>query len=50
MPLQPPVAVQLVAFVEDQARVVDWPVLMVEGVAVRLTVGAVGGAAGVRVA
>jgi hypothetical protein len=34
--------VQLVAFVEDHASVVDWPALIVAGVAVRLTVGAEG--------
>ncbi len=35
LPLQPPVAVQVVALVVDQVRVEEEPVLMVEGVAVK---------------
>jgi hypothetical protein len=34
------VAVQLVAFAEDQARVVDCPAVITAGVAVKATVGA----------
>ena len=42
LPDQPPEALQLVAFVDDQLRVDDAPLLMLAGVAVRLTVGAAG--------
>ncbi len=42
LPDQPPEAVQLVAFVEDQARVDAEPLLTVPGVALRLTVGLTG--------
>ena len=38
-PLQPPVAVQLVAFVDDHASVVDPPLATEGGVAVNDTVG-----------
>jgi hypothetical protein len=41
-PDHPPEAVQLVAFVEDQASVDADPLLTVPGVAVRLTVGLTG--------
>jgi hypothetical protein len=41
-PLQPPLAVQLVAFVEDQLSVVDPPLVTVVGVAVSVTAGAAG--------
>jgi hypothetical protein len=37
---KPPTAVQLVALVELQVRVVDWPLRMVEGVAASVAVGA----------
>ncbi len=40
LPDQPSEAVQLLAPVEDQVRVDDPPVLMVVGLALRLTVGA----------
>ena len=43
LPDQPPDAVQLVAFVEDQLRVEAEPLLTVPGLALRLTVG-LGGA------
>ncbi len=42
-PVQPPLAVQLVAFVDDHVRMVDDPVTTEAGLAVRATVG-VGGA------
>ncbi len=42
VPVQPPLAVQLVAFVLLQVRVVDWPVVTLAGVAVRERVGVVG--------
>ena len=35
----PPAAVQEVALVEDQVRVEDWPLVMVEGEALREAVG-----------
>ena len=47
-PLQPPLAVQDVALVEDQVRVEEDPELILEGVAVMDTVGwGVGGGVGV---
>ena len=49
LPDQPPDAVQLVAFVEDQLRVEAEPLLTVPGLALRLTVG-LGGADTVTVA
>jgi hypothetical protein len=49
LPDQPPEAVQLVAFVEDQLRVEAEPPLTVPGLALRLTVG-LGGADTVTVA
>jgi len=39
LPAQPPEAVQLVAFVDDQLSIADPPVLTVVGLALRLTVG-----------
>lgn len=42
VPVQPPLAVQLVAFVDDQARLVDEPLVTEAGVAVSVTVGATG--------
>src|SRR5215831_13567822 len=39
LPDQPPEAVQLVAFVEDQLSIADPPLLTLVGVALRLTVG-----------
>ncbi len=39
-PVHPPLAVQLVALVVDQVRVLLWPVAMVSGLAVSVTVGA----------
>jgi hypothetical protein len=38
-PDQPPEALQLVAFVEDQLSVAEEPLLMLAGLALRLTVG-----------
>ena len=46
VPLHPPEAVQLVALVLDQVRVLAWPLVMDVGVAVRVSVGAVGGGGG----
>jgi hypothetical protein len=40
LPDQPPEAVQLVAFADDQLSIAEPPVLTVVGLAVRLTVGA----------
>ena len=37
--VNPPAAVQEVAFVEDQVRVEDWPLVMVVGEALRVPVG-----------
>ena len=45
LPDQPPEAVQLVAFVEDQLSVEAEPLLNVPGLALRLNVGFGGGAA-----
>jgi len=42
LPDQPPEAVQLVAFVEDQLSVADPPLLMLVGFALKLTVGLAG--------
>jgi hypothetical protein len=39
LPDQPPLAVQLVALVEDQLSMADEPLLMLVGLALRLTVG-----------
>ncbi len=39
LPDQPPVEVQLVAFVEDHVSIADPPVVMLVGFALRLTVG-----------
>jgi hypothetical protein len=41
-PDQPPDAVQLLAFVEDQLSIADPPLLTVVGLALRLTVGLTG--------
>ena len=46
LPDQPPEAVQLVAFVEDQFSVDAEPLFTVPGLALRLTVGVVGAEAG----
>ena len=49
-PLQPPEAVQAVALVEDQIRVLVAPLVMRTGEAVSVTVGAAGGGTTVTVA
>jgi hypothetical protein len=49
LPVQPPVAVQLVALVVDQVNVVDPPLVTLGGVADSDTVGGGGGAAGATV-
>ena len=46
VPLQSPVAVQEVAFVEFQVRVEDWPDVTVAGEALILTVGVAEGGGG----
>jgi hypothetical protein len=43
LPLQPPLALQEVAWVLDQVNVVDCPTVMVAGVTEMLTVGGAGG-------
>jgi hypothetical protein len=42
VPVQPPLAVQVVAFVDDHARLVDEPVVTEIGIAVSVTVGTTG--------
>ncbi len=46
VPVQPPEAVQLVALVELQVRVLEFPEVMLEGEAERVTTGAGVGAGG----
>jgi hypothetical protein len=42
VPVQPPLAVQVVALVVDQVSRLDWPDVMVVGLAVSVTVGGAG--------
>ena len=39
VPVQPPLAVQLVALLLDQVSVLDWPEVIVVGLAARVTAG-----------
>ena len=40
LPLQPPEAVQEVALLEDQVKVLDWPLVIEVGLALKVRVGA----------